>query len=356
MSIEVAVIGGGFYGIMAAIEAAGTNGVSRVALYEKEGQLFSGAGKYNQARAHLGFHYPRSATTIQQSKEGFEYYQSRFPEILRPVAKNIYLIRDDGYVSSDNYLSVMTKYNLDFEIIDITSSPFKYKDAGVPYTAIQVHEKYIDCVLLERTLSHDLRELGVEVLTDQEIVGIDVLSGKVSTQAGEPKPYDLVINCSYLNPFMGFSDPPLTLKYEYCMMLLISSEDIDDHALTIMDGEFISIYPWLPGIHSVSSVKFTPIFRSQDLGDLNDKIDNITVSEIEEHARVIEDHMNKFVDFKYSRISYFLAPKMKIANDVGDERVVRTFAQGKCLSVLPGKLDAVNIFLSDLKTFMETKI
>lgn len=355
MPKEIAVIGGGFYGILAAIEAAGSNGVSKVVIYEKESQLFSVAGKYNQARAHLGFHYPRSSTTIQQSKEGFEYYQSRFPEVLRPVAKNIYLIRDDGHVSSDYYLSVMRKYNLDFETIDISSSPFKYKDSGVPYTAIQVHEKYIDCVLLERILSNDLRKLGVEVLTDHKVLDINVVSGEVSTQKGERKSFDLVINCSYLNPFMGFSDPPLTLKYEYCMMLLIASEDIDDHALTIMDGEFISIYPWLPGIHSVSSVKYTPIFRSMNLGELNDKIHNITGSEIEKHAKLIERHMSKFVNFRYSRISYFLAPKMKIANDIGDERVVRTFAQGKCLSVLPGKLDAANIFLSELRIFIEAK-
>ena len=88
--MKVAIIGGGFYGIMACLEAAKTKHVKQVYLFEKERSLFSAAGKYNQARLHLGFHYPRSEETIQQSKSGFSLYSKRFPDVTKSI-KKIYI-------------------------------------------------------------------------------------------------------------------------------------------------------------------------------------------------------------------------------------------------------------------------
>ena len=45
---------------MACLEAAKTKHIEQVYLFEKARSLLSAAGKYNQARLHLGFHYPLS--------------------------------------------------------------------------------------------------------------------------------------------------------------------------------------------------------------------------------------------------------------------------------------------------------
>ena len=66
--MKVAVVGGGFYGIMASLEAAKFRKVKEVYIFEKEASLMQAAGKYNQARLHLGFHYPRSFQTIKQTQ------------------------------------------------------------------------------------------------------------------------------------------------------------------------------------------------------------------------------------------------------------------------------------------------
>ena len=112
--MKVAVVGGGFYGIMASLEAAKTEHIKQVTLFEKNRSLFNAAGKYNQARLHLGFHYPRSQETIQQSKSGFSLYSKRFPDVTQSIKKNIYLIRDDGQIGITDYLNVMKKNKLNF--------------------------------------------------------------------------------------------------------------------------------------------------------------------------------------------------------------------------------------------------
>ena len=351
--MKVAVIGGGFYGIMASLEAAKTEHVKEVFLFERERSLFCAAGKYNQARLHLGFHYPRSEETIQQSKSGFSLYQDRFPSVTKSINKNIYLIREDGQIGIKEYLKIMKRNKLNFSAFDMSKSAFKYKSDGTNYEAIKVEERYIDIIKLNKTLSDEIYELGINVRLNQEVKFIDNTSGKLKLSNGQEECFDLIINCTYTDPFNGFKNAKYPLKFEFCTLLLISSEEIKEHAITIMDGEFVSIYPWLSNLHSVSSVKYTPSIKSNNLLELRKLIANRTYKDLQENATLIEEHMRSLLDFKYSLVGDFSTIKVKIKDDIGDQRIVKTFSEGKCLSVLQGKLDAVNIFLSDLTLRLE---
>lgn len=346
--MKVAVIGGGFYGIMAALEAARTKHVRQVYIFEKNRSLFNAAGKYNQARLHLGFHYPRSQETIQQSKSGFILYSERFPKVTKSINKNIYLIREDGKIGIDEYLNVMKENKLNFSPINISESSFKYKSDGCAYEAIKVEERYIDIVKLNQNLSDEISELGIKVRLNKEIISIENDSGKIKFSDGTKEIFDLIVNCTYTDPFNGFNKIKEPIKFEFCTLLLISSEEIKQQAITIMDGEFVSIYPWLSNLHSVSSVKYTPSIKSNNIFELRKLIEKRTYRDLQKTSFLIEDHMNSFLDFKYTLVGDFSTVKVKIKNDKDDQRIVKTFSEGKCFTVLQGKLDAVNIFLDDL--------
>lgn len=346
--MKVAVIGGGFYGIMASLEAAKKNHVKEVSIFEKNESLMQAAGKYNQARLHLGFHYPRSKETIFQSKSGFNLYQKRFPKVTKSIEKNIYLIREDGLVSINDYLNIMRKNKINFENIDIKESAFKYKSNGINFKAIRVEERYIDIVKLNQSLFREIDEMGINVCLNKNVQNIDTHLGEIIFNDGFKEKFDLIINCSYTNPFIGFSKNKVPLKYEYCTLLLISSDLIKNQAVTIMDGQFVSIYPWLSNLHSVSSVKFTPSFQTENLIDLQNKLKNRKISENEKTNLLIENHMRSFFDLEYTLVGSFSTIKVKIKEDKDDQRLVKTYSQGKCITVLQGKLDAVNFFLNDL--------
>ena len=346
--MKVAVIGGGFYGIMAALEASKHKDVKEIYIFEKNKSLMQAAGKFNQARLHLGFHYPRSAETICQSKAGFNLYEKRFPRVTRAIEKNIYLIREDGLVSISEYLNIMRKNKISFEDIHISESGFKYISRGVNFKAIKVEEKYIDIVKLNKNLFREINEMGIKVCLNMEAKDIDVGLGEIQFSNGSKGKYDLIINCSYTTPFMGFTKNEIQLKYEYCTLLLISSEEVKNQAVTIMDGQFVSIYPWLSDLHSVSSVKYTPSIRTDTFLELKTILSNRKIIDFEKTNLLIEEHMRSFFDFSYTLVGSFSAIKVKQKKDYGDQRLVKTFSEGKCISVLQGKLDAVNIFLDDL--------
>lgn len=348
--MKVAVIGGGFYGIMASLELSKSDFVKEVYLFEKGRNLMNAAGKYNQARLHLGFHYPRSEETIFQSKNGFNLYQNRFPNVTKSIKKNVYLIREDGQIGINDYLKTMRRNGIDFQDIDISETSFKYKFDGCPFHSIKVNERYIDIVKLNKNLINEIKEMGVNICLNQEVKTIDLEKGIIEFNSGYLNNFDFIVNCTYTNPFLGFSQNPCSLKYEFCTLLLISSDEIKDQAITVMDGPFVSVYPWLSNLHSVSSVKFTPTIKSNEFSKLQNLISKRTIEQSGETLSLIEDHMKAFFGFNYTLIGDFSTFKVKLRNDKGDQRLVKTYREGKCMTVIQGKLDAVDYFLSDLKS------
>ena len=60
---SICIIGGGFYGCYIAKRIKENFKNINIEIYEKNTDLITEAGKNNQYRLHLGFHYPRSKRT-----------------------------------------------------------------------------------------------------------------------------------------------------------------------------------------------------------------------------------------------------------------------------------------------------
>ncbi len=347
--MRVAVVGGGFYGVMAALDAAKHKSVKEVVIYERDSKLLSGAARLNQGRLHKGYHYPRSPETIQQSLEGFDFYTRRFPNVIKQINNNVYVVREDGLVPPDDYVRTMRSFNLSFSEIKLPKTPLEYKSGGVNFIALKVEEQYIDFSILEPQLKRELGEARVKVELNSEVISIESDEGVVETN-NHCTSYDLVINSTYENPFLGFENFPVDLKYEMCVINLVSAPQLKDHAITIMDGGFVSVYPWQEGIHSFSSVKHTPAFKTNSLDSLNQFVKSWTEEDMASQTGRINKHVDQYLGFEYESIGSFLVNKIKLLKDVGDSREVKTFQKGKCLAVIPGKLDAVAIFLKELNS------
>ena len=350
--MNVAVIGGGFYGVMAALKAAEQSAVSAVTIYEQADSILSGAGKYNQARLHLGCHYPRSRETIKQSKLGFQKYLDEFPDVCGIIDNNIYIVRSDGEVSIDDYFSVIDEQGLKYDSAKLNDIDFHYKDGGVAHRAIAVEERYIDIGLLKRSLMELLSTAPIIVKTNTKVSDLDPNQGSLKLETGKLRQHDIIVNCSYTQPFMGFPEPRLKLKYEYCVLALISAPSIENTAVTIMDGPFVSVYPWLSGLHSVSSVTKTPMLVDDDFHNLQKRVDDLSVKQMNQAAKDVLNEMDRFLDLEYAHVAPFASYKMKVSDDYDDRRLVQTFSNHKLFTVLPGKLDAVNIFTTELVDFI----
>ena len=117
---KVAVIGGGIFGLYSAVELLKT-GYS-VDIYEQGEYLGQGASKVNQARLHLGYHYPRSPETVIQSINGFYGFKERFSTAINNNFKQYYAIAsDNSKTTPDEYIRFCNNFNLPYKIVNLDS-------------------------------------------------------------------------------------------------------------------------------------------------------------------------------------------------------------------------------------------
>jgi L-2-hydroxyglutarate oxidase LhgO len=84
---SICIIGGGFYGCYIAKRIKENFKNINIEIYEKNTDLITEAGRNNQYRLHLGFHYPRSIETIKQTQEGSKIFINEFKNFISKPKK-----------------------------------------------------------------------------------------------------------------------------------------------------------------------------------------------------------------------------------------------------------------------------
>lgn len=338
--MNICIIGGGFYGCFLATKFSDKN---KITLFEKSSEIFgkSSAIMNNQHRLHIGYHYPRSVNTIDQTIECYHKFLNEFGDFCFIPNNNYYLIHKDSKVSKFDFLNLYKEKELKFEEVDIQSVDILNKDQFE--CVIKTEEGVISNSSLksyfEKSISNNE---NISLVFDKTIKDddIDVLKEQ----------YDLVINCTYNYPNIGLKNP-IDIKHEYCALLLVKDTFDKNDCFTIMDGNFVSVYSTDGGYHTISSVLNTPFFKTKSLKD-DIKYDDI-LSEYENSnskQRIIDD-LRRFFDIKDENIiGEYLTLKTKISNDeVDDNRESMIFVEDNYVSILCGKISAVYDIHSQIK-------
>ncbi len=80
--MNIAVIGGGFYGTVISLYLKEMNNLNEVYLFEKEKDIVQRSSLNNQARVHNGYHYPRSFSTAFRSHYNFQKFIKKWPNCI----------------------------------------------------------------------------------------------------------------------------------------------------------------------------------------------------------------------------------------------------------------------------------
>lgn len=334
--MKICVIGSGFFGLHVASQLKKKVRNCSLDVFESKSSPFTGAAFNNQCRLHLGFHYPRSGYTIYQSVLGFDRFRSEYPVVCNPIASNFYAIHKDGYVSAENYFAVMDSFHLDYSEQKIPSFFKKKSDIEA---VIKVPEQWINL----KSLRHQLLSFVSEnIKCDSTVSEVCPNSGKVFVNGRLYDEYDLVINATYTNPNIGATKPFYELKYELAALVNCETSFNKDTAVTVMDGPFVSIYPSSTNTHTLSSVLYTPHVNCNSVSELSAYVrKGLDISAKASVSDKIINHVSEFIDLKIGKQSMWLSTKVKLASDYGDSRVTQVKREGKLVSVLCGKLDAV---------------
>lgn len=366
------IIGAGLYGLYAALYCARKG--QRVTVLEIEAAPFTRATYINQARVHMGYHYPRSLSTAMKSAGYFKRFAEDYDFCIYSSFQQI-------YATSSH-----------FSWTDAAEFRKFCNDAKIPCTDLPVEQYFrpglCDGAFLTKEYTYDahiLRDFFVQELEKypnvevrysreiQRIVKAEAAYEIYALHEGREELYraPFVLNATYasvnqvLDKVEGVAAQNFGLKYELCEIILCRADErLEDIGFTVMDGPFFSIMPFgKTEYHSLTSVTFTPHrtsyaatpqFACADGGDCSaswlancDGCPKRPESAWEYMSALARKYIREEYGFTYEKSLFSMKPILK-ASEIDDSRptVIKAIPDqdgGKTsfFSVLSGKINTV---------------
>jgi len=339
--MKIAILGGGFYGCFLASKLDKNN---KIHIFEKNNEIFNNTSAIlnNQHRLHLGYHYPRSIETINQTIKCYNKFLKDFKEFCTFPKENIYLIHENSKIDFKKYCEIYKNLNLDFKEIDINNID-GLKNKKQFSGGIVTEEGVVKTGEIKKHFEEEFKERkNITINFNYHIKEDDIKKLK--------NEYDLVINCTYNYPNLGLKEK-VEIKHEYCSLLVYENLLNENKAYTIMDGDFVSIYPTGSGCHTISSVSKTPFFKTKNIDSLISYNDiHNKHKECGAKENIIKE-TKKYFDFDSKKIKKeYLTVKTKVNDDSeNDQRESFLKIEDNYASVICGKISAVYDILDELK-------
>jgi glycine/D-amino acid oxidase-like deaminating enzyme len=245
---RVAVIGGGIFGVTAALTLAP---FCEVRILERSGALFQGATFANHNRQHLGYHYPRSLETARQCLESHDDFRSFYGDAEFYDFANFYCVAArDSKIDPDQYIAFCEKAGLRYER---ATPPEGLVDPSRLALTLRVPEGVCNFTVLRELALARLRAApAIEIRTGHAVLGGRLLAGGAkelvvaSGDGARPETYDFVINATYAhyNTFCQWFDfPRRNFQFNLQELNIIELPQPSAVGVTIMDGVFPSMIP-----------------------------------------------------------------------------------------------------------------
>jgi len=368
MQYDKIVIGAGLYGLYAAKRSSEKG--EHVLVIEKDKMPFMRATYINQARVHMGYHYPRSLTTAMKSAGYFKRFLEDYSFCIHKSFDQVYATSADfSWTNREQFIDFCNAAGIYCKEVPVDA----YFKTGLCDGAYLTEEYTYDAfVLRDYFLDYFNSVSNVDFIYEADLKLINRVGNKfevdVNTPDGE-KHFETgyVLNATYasvnqvIEKTTGINKDLFKIKYELCEIILCKPSDrLKDTGVTVMDGPFFSIMPFgLTGYHSLTAVTFTPHVTSFDsvpkfpcqegteckpcqLLNCNDCVHR-PVSAWPYMSHLADKYLKDEYAYTYEKSLFSMKPILK-SSEVDDSRptAIRILSEEPMfISVLSGKINTV---------------
>jgi len=296
--MKVAIAGGGLFGSTAAIHLARSG--HEVHLYEPN-EVMGAASAVNQGRVHQGWHYPRSAATVQECQAALSSFRAEYGDAIIDGGRHYYAIAKEGSkVSGLDYVAFCMRHGLSF----LDASPSVINHDAVSVT-LSVEESRIDLHRLRAIVERRLEDAGVTVHLEPATRSLRSTC-------------DAIVIAAYASTnIVAFDLGARVEPFQFEVVekpLLRMPNKFRDIGIVIMDGEFCCLDPYgTSGLHVMGHVKHA--------------IHHANVGLDADIPRHLKDYLNcgLVVNPKHSRFEAFRKAGMEFIPGLADAEQVGSF-------------------------------
>lgn len=361
------IIGAGLYGLYSALFCIKRG--QYVMVLEHDDAAFKRATFINQARVHMGYHYPRSFSTAIKSAGYFNRFNEDFGFCVLDKFDQVYATCSEfSWSDAEQFKRFCETANIRCDEVAST----RYFKEGYCDGAFLTEEYTYDAQILKRYFLDELKQYkNVEIKFGSRILDIEKSDKTYKMQIEQDgnkffAEAPFVLNATYasvnqIQNKLGYG--MFRIKYELCEIILCNVNDkLHDTGLTVMDGPFFSIMPFgKTGYHSLTSVTFTPHVackeplprfdcqaRSKGFCSPN-QLGNCNYCPAKPESawpymsNLARKYMRDDLKFEFDHTLYSMKPIL-LASEIDDSRptVIKTFSEEPYfVSVLSGKINTV---------------
>ncbi|MCI8454333.1 MAG: FAD-binding oxidoreductase, partial [Lachnospiraceae bacterium] len=192
------IIGAGLYGLYAALYCAKKSrwNSSKIVVLEKDSASFTRATYINQARVHMGYHYPRSLSTAEKSAQYFYRFMEDYGFCVLTEFDQVYATSSNfSWTNAQEFKQFCKNVGIRCDGID----PNQYFKPGMCDGAFLTEEYTYDAHILQQYLLEQLsRYSNVEIVYGAAIGAIEKTGSHfvLKTSKGTYKT-DFLLNATY---------------------------------------------------------------------------------------------------------------------------------------------------------------
>ena len=224
--MKIKIIGAGLFGCVIGYELYRAG--HQVTIIEQDSDIMQRASKVNHNRLHLGYHYPRSIETAEQSLNGLASFLTNYRKAIVSHFPNYYMIaKDNSHVSSNEYIKFCN-------------------DVKIDYTQAWPDMSLINSELIDLSINTDETVFDYDILKSIVKEYVKNINIKLNTEFdGNIDDCDYLINTTYaginkVNNLLGVPELKLKLQDVIIPYFRMKSKPF---GITIMDGPFCSVMP-----------------------------------------------------------------------------------------------------------------
>lgn len=358
------IIGAGLYGLYSALFCAKKG--EKVLVLEHDAEAFSRATYINQARVHMGYHYPRSYTTAKKSADYYDRFVEDYGFCIHNTFDKIYAVsKNFSWTNASQFRKFCAETNILCKPINIDEY-FKEEFCDGAYLS---KECTYDAMVLKKHFLEEISKFDNVVISYNSFIEKVLKTEEnylLTTNNNEEYQTQFVINTTYasVNQILQlFGEKPLKIKYELCEVILCKvSGNLKNTGITMMDGPFFSLMPFgQTGHHSLTAVNYTPhktcysdyptfdcqarsnnTCSSSKLGNCNTCIAKPKTSWPFMLA-LAKKYLNDDIKIEYIESLYSIKPIL-LESEIDDSRptiIIESSNKPKLVSVLSGKINTV---------------
>lgn len=284
--MNVAVVGGGLFGVTIATKLARDGVATAVDIFEKSDDILQGASEINQCRLHRGYHYPRSEATAVSCRDSEQKFRAEFPSAVIEEHDHYYCIASENTKTSPaEFIDHCERIGLAYEEADIDV----VRDTDIDL-CLQVEENQVDPLALRERLRSRIQNSDIVSLQlNHEVGDVDELAE-----------YDYVVVATYTrNNTLLSSYPELQREYKFQVIekpVVTLPKAFDKKSLIVLDGPFMGVDPFSKTgrfhlDHVVHGVRHSNVGKTPELGEIAPAVLNHGVV-----TNVPDSNISKFIE------------------------------------------------------------